>query len=141
MALANLYVRRWATAREQAQQALALFAELDQPLSSTAVHATLAAAALALGDRAAAEAAVHDALDILDGCGGEGPDFPHRDYWLCAQTLDALGRPETARRAREQAALLLGRRAERISDPTMRASYLTAVPLHADIMTYSHVAS
>jgi class 3 adenylate cyclase/tetratricopeptide (TPR) repeat protein len=134
MALTNLYARRWEAALAQAQRSLALFAQLDQPLSSTIVYATAAAASLALGDRTGAETAVQRALGILDECGGDGPDFPQRDYWLCAQTLAALGHHATAHRARTQAATLLARRAERISDPTMRSTYLTKVQVHAEIM-------
>jgi predicted ATPase/class 3 adenylate cyclase len=134
LALANLYAHNWSTAVAEAQQSLALFTELDQPLSATVVYATLAAAELALGHTGAAGAAVHQALEILDGCGGDGPDFPQRDYWLCAQTLAALGATETAARARTAAANLLLLRAGRISDAAMRTSYLTEIAVHAGIL-------
>jgi tetratricopeptide (TPR) repeat protein len=133
LALASLLARDWHTAVTQAQRALALFAELEQPLATTVIHAAAAAAQLALGDRGAAAASVRAALTLLDACGGEGPDFPHRDYWLCAQTLAALGQAAEAQRARTEAAALLRSRAERISDHAMRATYLAQVALHAEI--------
>ena len=101
-ALTSLRAGDWLAAAEQATRSLALFEQLEQPLSSTAVYATLAAAQLGLGEFGAAEAAARAALAILDECGGEGPDFPHRDYWLCAQTLAALG-DVTGRSARRKA--------------------------------------
>ena len=131
-ALTDLRQGDYTRAVEQADRSLALFAQLQQPLSSTAVYATLAAAHLGLGNRAAAEQAARAALAILDECGGEGPDFPQRDYWLCAQTLAALGDRE-AQHAEQQAAALLQQRAERISDGGLRHSFLTRVAVHAEI--------
>jgi tetratricopeptide (TPR) repeat protein len=133
IAFANLRAGQNVAAVEQAQRSLALFFQLDQPLSQTAVYATLAAAQLALGNHSAAELSARAALAILDDCGGEGPDFPQRDYWLCAQTLAALGRTKAARHAEEQALALLLQRAERISNPSLRHSYLTHVAVHPDI--------
>ena len=112
LALAHLMAHNWDTAAEQAQRSVALFTQLEQPLSSTVAYATLAAAQLALGQRQAAESSARKAVAILDACGGEGPDFPHRDYWLCAQTLAALGYTADAQHAEEQAAHLLCQRAE-----------------------------
>jgi tetratricopeptide (TPR) repeat protein len=132
-ALTSLRAGAYQEAVAQAQHSRELFLELDQPLSLTAVYACLAAAYLGAGDPAAAEASALEALTLLDGCGGEGPDFPQRDYWYCARTLAALGRNETARRAAEQAALLLRQRADRISDETMRGTYLTQVAVHVEI--------
>jgi predicted ATPase/class 3 adenylate cyclase len=117
----------------QAERALLLFRQLDLPLSCTSVHATLAAARLQGGDRASARADVEAALALLDECGGEGPDYPQRDYWLCAQVLQALGDHAGENHARQQAVALLHQRAGRISDPTMRQSYLAQVAVHAAI--------
>jgi predicted ATPase len=133
LALAHLQAHDWEVATDQAQQALALYTALDQPLATTVVYAVLAAVQLASGAAEAAATAVYQALELLDSCGGEGPDFPHRDYWLCAKTLDGLGRTEAAHRVRARAADLLLQRAERISDLGMRASYLTQVALHTEI--------
>jgi hypothetical protein len=118
----------------QARSSIDLFQQIDQPLSLTAVYACLALANLGAGDDIAAEAAVFNALAILDDCGGDGPDFPQRDYWFCARTLAALGRSDMAQRAAEQAAILLRQRADRISDETMRGTYLTQVAVHAEII-------
>jgi adenylate cyclase len=133
LALTHLMAHNWDAAAEQAQRSVALFTQLEQPLSSTVAYATLAAAQLALGQRQAAETSARQAVAILDACGGEGPDFPHRDYWLCANTLAALGYSAEAQRAAEQAAHLLCQRADRISNETMRTTYLTKVAVHAEI--------
>ena len=117
----------------QAERALLLFAQLDLPLSCTSVHATLAAARLQRGDRAGAQTDVEAALTLLDGCGGEGPDYPQRDYWLCSQVLHALGDGDGERHAHRRAFALLHQRADRISDQAMRLSYLTQVTVHAAI--------
>ena len=134
LALTSLRAGDCRAAAEQARRSLALFDQLEQPLSSTAVYATLAAAQLSLGEFGAAEAAARAALAILDECGGEGPDFPHRDYWLCAQTLAVLGDVTAARHAEQQAVALLLQRAERISNAALRRSYLTQVAVHAEII-------
>jgi adenylate cyclase len=134
LALTNLRAGDYTAAAEQARSSLALFDQLEQPLSSTAVYATLAAAQLGLGEFRAAETAAWAALAILDECGGEGPDFPHRDYWLCAQTLNAVGDMAGAQHAEKQAVALLLQRAKRISNPTLRHSYLTEVAVHAEII-------
>ena len=93
-------------------------------MSTTVVLATIATAQLGLGELQQAEQVVHDALRILDECGGEGPDYPHRDYWMCSLVLEALGRTDEAIDARRRAGELLVLRAERISDKAMRESFL-----------------
>lgn len=132
--MTNLRAGKYAAAREQAARSLEIFEQLQQPLSSTGVYATLSAAQLGLGNYAAAQAAAEAALSILDDCMGEGPDFPHRDYWFCAHTFAALGNVQGAQHAEREAVTLLLRRAERISDPVLRHSYMTKVAVHAEII-------
>lgn len=133
IALAQLMAHNLEAAAEGAQRSITLFDQLEQPLSSTVAYATLAAAQLALGRRQEAETSVRKAVAILDACGGEGPDFPHRDYWLCFHTLAALGHTADAQHAAAQAAKLLCLRADRISNEAMRSTYLTKVAVHAEI--------
>jgi tetratricopeptide (TPR) repeat protein len=135
-ALTSLRAGQAQAAASQAEAALALFTELELPLSCTGVYATLALARCRLGDRTGALAAVGASLALLDGCGGEGPDYPQRDYWQCAEALAALGDEAGAARARRQAAALLQQRAARISDGVMRQSYLAQVAVHAEISRY-----
>ncbi len=133
-ALTSLRAGEYMAAIEQAERSLALYAQLEQPLAATTGYAVQAASHLQLGRRPAAEAAVRRALAILDECGGEGPDFPQRDYWLCAQVLALLGDKEAAQHAVAQAVALLQQRAGRISDAAMRQTYLSQVATHAEIM-------
>ena len=110
---------------------------MEQPLSTTGVLATLAAAQVALDQHDEALATAKRALSILDACGGQGPDFPHRDYWVCAQVLEALGEVDAAHTARRRAHELLMARAARISDPAMRHTYLEQIAVHHDIAAFT----
>jgi tetratricopeptide (TPR) repeat protein len=138
MALTHLSTGMFVRAIEDAGQALDLFLQLEQPLSTPVVHATLAAAHLGLGNTRSAEASAHQAIAVLDECGGEGPDFPQRDYWMAANVLESLGRQEAAQSARNRALALLLARAERISDTAMRRTFLEVVPVHVAIMRWSN---
>lgn len=122
-----------AGAADAAHGALALWAEMELPLATTGDHAVLAAAALAQGDAAAAAAHADAALVLLDGCAGQGPDYPQRDYWMCAAVLAALNRPADADRARATARALLHAQAAKISDDDLRRSYLENVWYNREI--------
>jgi len=135
LALTSLRAGRYRDAQQQAQKALAKFEELEQVLATTSVLATLATAQLHLGDDAALDT-TRRLLHILDECGGEGPDFPQRDYWMGAAVLDELGHREEASPARRAAYQLLMARAARISDATMRSSYLENITIHREIAAY-----
>ena len=135
LALTSLRAGRLDDARRQAEQALTRFEELEQTMAMTGVLATLATAQLRLGDDAALDTA-RRLLRILDDCGGEGPDFPHRDYWMCAAVLMKLGNRDEAERARRAAHQILMERAARISDTAMRSSYLENIAIHREIAAY-----
>ena len=137
LAQTHLRTGEIALALAEAERSLALYTALEQPLSTTGVLATLAVAALALHQHHEALVTAKRALAILDACDGEGPDFPHRDYWICGQVLDALGETESAQTARRRAHELLMARAERISDPAMRRSYLEQIAIHREIATFN----
>ena len=139
MGLAQTHLRTGevALAFAEAERSLALYIALEQPLSTTGVLATLAVAALALHQHHEALAAAKHALAILDACDGEGPDFPHRDYWICGRILDTMGETEAAQTARSRAYELLMALAERISDPAMRRSYLEQIAIHREIAAFT----
>ncbi len=137
LALTSLRRGQSATAISQASKALAHFESLEQPLATTGVLATLAAATLNEQKRQDAEKYARHALDLLDECQGMGPDFPHRDYWICGSILADLGDAEEAHRARSAARTLLMQRAGRISDTAMQLSYLDNVALHREIAGYT----
>jgi tetratricopeptide (TPR) repeat protein len=119
---------------EQARTALQMQRELDLHLDTTYDLTTLAVAHQAAGDMAQALDYARQALHILDECGGEGPEFPQRDYFLCAQVLAAAGEDAAAQEALHAAASLVLARAEKILDPALRQSFLERVPINQQIM-------
>lgn len=121
-------------ASAHADEALRLRREHGLGLWGTADLATLAAAALARGEGPAAAALAREALAMLDACGGEGPEAPHRDYFACGQVLAATGDGAGAARAYGEARRLVLLRAEKLVDPELRRSFLEEVPLNRAIM-------
>jgi class 3 adenylate cyclase/tetratricopeptide (TPR) repeat protein len=119
---------------EQAEQALTIRRELDLPVSTTHNLATLAAAWLLRGDPATALDYARQSRAILDDCRGEGPETPQRDYFLCSQVLARAGEPEAAHATLRQAHELVMARAEKITDPALRHSFLERVPINRQIV-------
>lgn len=134
LALVSLAMRQFHQALEQSEQSLALFVQIESPLSTTANHAAMALAHLALGHVAEALSHVEQTLAMLDESQGEGPDYPHRDYWHCYQVLRRANDSARASHALSQAHRLLMERAEKISDAAMRRSYLENVAIHRAIV-------
>lgn len=118
----------------QAQEALTLHRELYLVVNTTATLGTLAAAYLALGNTSQARDYTQQALAILDQCGGEGPECPQRDYLACSRVLAALGEQEAAREALCAAYSIITTRAEKITDPDLRQSFLTQVAVNRQII-------
>ncbi len=127
-------VGRPAQAIEQARAALDLRRELGLQLWTTADLATLAAAYLATGNVAMALDYAVQALALLDECGGVGPEFPHHDYLVCSQVLEAAGESGRAAQALQSAYEQLMAQANRISDPSLRRSFLEQAPLNREIV-------
>ena len=125
----------YAAAVDDATASLYILRDLSLEVSTTANLSLLAVAYLALGDSLRARESVSAALALLASCGGEGPDFPHRDYLYCYRVLMTLGEIEEASRALEQAYELLHKQANRISDPRMRHSFLHSVGTNAEILS------
>ncbi|CAN5755859.1 adenylate/guanylate cyclase domain-containing protein [soil metagenome] len=134
LAMVSIRAKRFAEAIERANRSLQKFTTLDLLLSTTTNLTTLATAHLALGDQSQALGYVHDALKILDECHGEGPDFPHRDYWACFQILQTTGEAALAQHALQAANDLVMVQAEKISDPAMRRSYLENISYNMEIV-------
>jgi hypothetical protein len=103
LATVSLQIGRLEQAAERAKTALVLRQELDMRLNATDDLATLAAVYLASGDVAEALVYAQQTLTILEECGGQGPEFPQRDYFICYQVLVAAGAPEPARAALQAA--------------------------------------
>jgi tetratricopeptide (TPR) repeat protein len=119
---------------ELAQEALNLRRELGQRLRMTDDRATLAATHLAANNLDQALAYAEQVLDILEKCGGEGPEFPQRDYFICYQVLAAAGQEERAEAALQSAYDLVMARADKITDPALRQSFLEKVRVNREIV-------
>jgi tetratricopeptide (TPR) repeat protein len=130
----SLQAGNFEQATERARRALTVRRELNMRLNTTDDLATLAAAYLIGGDVAQALACAQEALTILEECGGEGPEFPQRDYFSCYQVLSAVGQGETARDALQSAYDLVAARAEKIADPALRRSFLERVSINREIV-------
>lgn len=120
---------------EHANIALHIRRELDMEVMTTMEFATLAAAYLQMGASDTACDYARQALTILDECGGEGPEIPQRDYFLCYDVLNATGYVEEAQKALLSAHRLIMERAEKITDTALRASFLEQVPINRQIVT------
>ena len=74
------------------------------------------------------------ALTILDECNGEGPEIPHRDYFVGYQVLNAAGQTQQAKRALQAAYRLVSARAEKITESKLRRSFLERVVINREIV-------
>lgn len=130
----SLAERKFAQSIERAKAALKIRRAHGWELWSTGDLATLAKAYLASGEQAQAQHYAREALKILDDCGGQGPEFPHHDYFTCSQVFSETGQQQTARVALQAAYKLVMARAGKISDPAMHRSFLEQVPLNRQIV-------
>jgi hypothetical protein len=138
MAVVSLLTGRLDQAIERASAALTMRTQNDLRLWTTADLATIASTYLASGNLAPALDYAQQALSILNECGGEGPEAPHRDYFICYQILTAAGQIETARAALESAYALVMGRARKLTDPATRQSFLERVQIkHAIVQEES----
>lgn len=132
----SLAAGRVEQAIERATAALEMRRELGLELLATDDLALLAAAhqhALPPATGQALDCA-RQCLASLEECGGEGPEFPARDYFFCYQVLAADGQTGAAGEALAAAHRLVLARAEKIDDPLQRQSYLENVPDNRQIL-------
>ena len=134
LGMVHLQAERFPQAVEQAARSLAILNQMGLRVSTTSDLSTLAQANLAQGELGQALAYARESLSILDECEGEGPDYPHRDYFVCAQVLAAARESQEAERALVAARRLLLEQAQRISDPAMRRSFLENVSFNRAIL-------
>jgi adenylate cyclase len=120
---------------EQAQDALVLWHTLGLRLRMTDDLATLAAAHLAADNVAEALTYAEQFLALLEECGGEGPEFPQRDYYIGYRVLTSAGSEERADVALRSAHNLVITRAGKITDPDLRQSFLEQVSVNREIVT------
>ncbi len=115
------------------QQALAIRRRLNQPVLAAEPLAGLARAAMAGGEQQSALEHVAEIMHFLDGGGSLGSaDEPLRVYLTCYQVLNA-NQDLRARQILKAGYCLLTEQAEKISDPSMRRTFLEAVPYHREI--------
>jgi hypothetical protein len=96
-------------------------------------RAGLARCALAQEELGAAGRHAADLWDHLSTHGAGGMEFPIWAYSTCLEVFDTLGDLSRARAAAEAGYAELSRRAERISEPEWRISYLENVPEHRSL--------
>lgn len=117
-----------------AKEALGIRNDIGLQVLTTADFATLAVAHQETGNQTAAVDYARSAFDILEDCGGEGPEFPHHDYYLCYLVFSAAGEEETARAALESAHRLVLAQADTITDQAIRRSFLEQVRFNREIV-------
>ncbi|MCB0094476.1 MAG: tetratricopeptide repeat protein [Caldilineaceae bacterium] len=134
--IAFLYLqqKRIHQAIEYARDSLQKFHLLNLDESTTSVLLTIAMANSFIQNQQEAETNLNDALKILRESSTEELDFPHRDYWMCCQVFRHMDDEEAATRSLHSAYNLLMERANRISDPIMRQSFLENVPHNREIL-------
>lgn len=121
-------------ARSHYEQALALRRQLDLPTSIAEDLAGLARVDLAQGQIEQARAGVEKVLSILERDPNlSGAAHPGRVFLVCHHVLKA-GRDPRAEDVLAQARTLLQRRAAKITDPTLRRSFLENIPEHQQLL-------
>jgi adenylate cyclase len=133
LSTASLEAGRHQQAIEQASEALAIRQKLGLLAGTTQSLATLAATNARLGRSDIARDFAQQTLALLDQYAGEGLETPQRDYFVCYQVLVQLG-AGSARAALESAYRLVMERANTITDPELRGSYLQQVTINRQII-------
>jgi len=134
MSIVSLRTGRLEQALERANESLSLRRELGMLLSTADNLTIVAAAHLALGDTTQAIDYARQTLAILDKCGGDGPEFPQRDYFICYQVLTAAKQQDQAEAILRSAYDLIKDRADKITDPALRQSFLEQVAINREII-------
>lgn len=134
LATVSLNAGRFEQALNQAQLALAFRQKLELRLNATDDLATLAAIYLVTNQMDRALDYAQQVLAILDAHGGEGPEFPQRNYFICYQVFTKNGQVDRAKAALSAAYKLVMNRAEKITDPVLRQSFLQQVALNREIV-------
>jgi class 3 adenylate cyclase/tetratricopeptide (TPR) repeat protein len=121
---------RWRDATKCYAKAAETLAAMGMTGYALDARAGLARCALAEEELGAAGRHAAEIWDSLSSNGAGGMEFPVWAYATCVEVFDTLGDLSRARSAAEAGHTELSRRAERISEPEWRASYLENVPEH-----------
>lgn len=125
----------WERARRYFEDARQLLNVNNMPAYALEATAGLARCALALGNLTSAQAYTSEVWSYLEQHGVEGMEFPVLAYLTCVQVFAALNISEKSLAALKAGYHELVQRADRISDPAWRLSYLTQVPEHRTLLT------
>ncbi|MBE7550287.1 MAG: tetratricopeptide repeat protein [Anaerolineales bacterium] len=131
----NLQQGKLESAITQAKLSLALRQELDMRFATPDNLAILASAYLSAGDLTQALKYATQTKAILAECGAEGPEFSQQDYFIIHQVFTATGQTEHAQATLELAYQLVLARAKKITDQTLRQSFLEQVAINRTIIT------
>jgi class 3 adenylate cyclase/tetratricopeptide (TPR) repeat protein len=137
LAVTYLESKQFQKAIQLAQQAMTARVRIGAIELTTIDHTTLAMAFWETARHKRALAHVRQAYQLLLACNHIGPEFPQRDYFLCAQIWQAAEQYTQAEAALRAAYQELMARAEKISDLQKRAAFLQNVPWHAQIVQAS----
>lgn len=116
------------------ERAKDLFLNIGLEEMTTINLSTMAAAYQQGGKTQKALASVDDTLFLLAKCDDQGPEYPHWDYFHCADILFAHGDMGRAKDAISAAHQLLMQRAENFQNTTKRNAFLTVNPMNARIV-------
>jgi predicted ATPase/class 3 adenylate cyclase len=111
-----------------------MFNAIDNTGFATDTLAGIARCALGEGDLDEATGYAARVWNYLQDHGPRGMEFPVLAYQTCAQIFEATGEPQKAQTAVESGYEELMQRADKISDPNWRRSFLENVPEHRHII-------
>ena len=121
-------------ALRQFEQACLLRQELGERGNYVASLAAKGAALLSKGEVELAQEYLTEVVTALRQDSGSGEYPPQAIWWSYYQLCQILGQAEEAHEALTKAYHLVRAKAEQISDPMLRLSYLQQVKLHAEIV-------
>ncbi len=124
----------WERAQRYFEDARQLLNAKNMPAYALEATAGLARCALAVGNLTLAHEYAAQVWSYLEQHGVQGMEFPILAYLTCVQVFQALNLSEKSLAALNVGYQELIQRAERISDPEWRKSYLTEVPEHRTLL-------
>ena len=124
LATVSLATGLFRQAREQALRAIDLREDEEGRLYATMDYTTLIRIYLQQQRLNDALAAANEAVAILDGCNGKGPEFPHHDYFYCYLAFAANDELQMASYCLRNAHRIMTTQAALITDEGMSASFL-----------------
>ena len=124
----------WEGAQAAHQAALSHRHELGQASSRMENVSGLARVALEWGDVETARAHAEEMLAHVRAQGLVLIEFPFQIYQTAIRVFQSCGSIPAARQVLQEAAQALMERAERITDPVLRRSFLERVPVHKELL-------